>query len=269
MKLHHNPYQIFRTSKTPAGLYARQKWLAEAETEKWKTDFQATVAALQIGQLPDGSWLHASQPTIERLFGLHLTVRSPDPQIETALRWLIEKIRITKNDIQVHDGVGVLNYPLSSLPFVTSRPAMFLTGATLFLATIFGQANDPEILSIYRALTEEGIESNGRWSDRACFHNIFRAMVVHPKFAQESATALAVERLSELQTERGDWGNDLTFYQTLNALSHIETPQAAVQLEKAFSRAIKTQNSDGTWSLAEPEWNTFLVVHALRSKGII
>jgi hypothetical protein len=40
MKLRYDPYQIFRFSKTPIGLYARQKWLGEADTDQWKIDFE-------------------------------------------------------------------------------------------------------------------------------------------------------------------------------------------------------------------------------------
>jgi hypothetical protein len=38
MKLRYDPYQIFQFSKTPVGLYARQKWLGEAETPQWRID---------------------------------------------------------------------------------------------------------------------------------------------------------------------------------------------------------------------------------------
>ncbi len=269
MKLRYDPYQVFRRSKTPAGLYARQKWLNEAETHDWKLDFEGTVSALWIGKMPDGSWRHASQPTIERLFGLHLTVRLPNPEIETALDWLIEKMNLTRNDIQVYGGGNASNVPLTGLPFVMSRPSMFLTGATLFLASIFGRARDPNILTRYRELSEAAIKNEGRWDDNASTHNIFRAMVVHPDFAADSATAMAVDRLAEMQTERGDWGNELAFYQTLNALAHLESPQATRQLEKSFENVVRTQNTDGTWGQTEPEWNSFLVVHALKSKGIL
>jgi hypothetical protein len=94
-------------------------------------------------------------------------------------------------------------------------------------------------------------------------------MVVHPVFAKDKATELAVEYISTFQTQRGDWGNEFRFYQTLNALAHLEFSGARPQLEKAFERLFETQNQDGSWSRSEPEWNTFLAIHALRSKGIL
>jgi len=56
MNLHYDPYQIFRSGKTPSGLYARQNWLEEAESRQWKIDFEETVSTLFADQLPDGSW---------------------------------------------------------------------------------------------------------------------------------------------------------------------------------------------------------------------
>ena len=35
-----------------------------------------------------------------------------------------------------------------------------------------------------------------------------RAMVVHPVFAKDKATALAVKYYADLQTDDGAWGND-------------------------------------------------------------
>jgi hypothetical protein len=80
---------------------------------------------------------------------------------------------------------------------------------------------------------------------------------------------LAVEHLADLQTGAGGWKNGLPFYQTLNALAHLDLPQAEKQLEKAFKRLFENQNSDGTWSRSEPEWNTFLAIHALKNKGLL
>ena len=94
-------------------------------------------------------------------------------------------------------------------------------------------------------------------------------MVVHPIFAKDRATEVAVEHISNFQTKHGDWGSELTFYQTLNALAHLNFLQAKPQLEKAFERLGDTQNKDGSWGRSEAEWNTFLTIHALRNKGLL
>ena len=79
----------------------------------------------------------------------------------------------------------------------------------------------------------------------------------------------SAEHLADLQTDAGGWDNDLPFYQTLNALAHLESQQVDIQLEKAFVLLLENQNSDGTWSQSEPEWNTFLAIHALKNKGFL
>ena len=269
MKLRCDPYQIFQTSKTPAGLYARQKWLGEAESRQWKIDFRETVSTLLADQLADGSWDHGPIATIKHLFGLHLTVRSATEEIDAALNWLMGKISIQNETIHANGKVEVTGIDLKGLPFIPSRLDMLLAGASLFLATIFGRENDPAVLTYYRWLSDQGVKSNGRWFDRASFHNIFRAMVVHPVFAQDKATELAVEMLATLAAKGGGWGNDSTFYQTLNAVAHLDFSQAEPLLDKGFKRLFETQNADGSWSRSEPEWNTFLAVHALKNKGLL
>ncbi len=269
MNLRHDPYQVFRSSKTPAGLYARQKWLGEAESPQWKIEFQETVASLLADQLPDGSWHYAPVVTIRHLFGLHLTVRSTNAKITAALTWLLDQINIQHEKIHVSGEDVAGEADLKGLPFIPSRPTMLLTGAGLFLASIFGRESDPTVLSIYQWLSDQGVKSNGHWFDRASSHNILRAMVVHPVFAKDRATELAVEHLANLQAERGDWGEDLPFYQTLNALAHLNFSQVQPQLEKAFERLFETQNSDGSWGRIQPEWNTFLAIHALKNKELI
>ncbi|MDD3992633.1 MAG: hypothetical protein PHV70_10840, partial [Desulfobacteraceae bacterium] len=84
-----DPYRTFRGSRTPPGLYARQKWLQEEGAAEWRSDFDATVAALYWGQAPDGLWNDSVVETIHRLFGLHLTVRAPDRSIHAALDRLL------------------------------------------------------------------------------------------------------------------------------------------------------------------------------------
>ena len=269
MNLRYDPYPVFRSSKTPAGLYARQKWLREADSRQWKIDFQETVSTLLADQRSDGSWDHAPAPTIKHLFGLHLTVRSTTEKINAALNWLLDKISVQNETIHVEGEAVSTEADLMGLPFIPSRPDMLLTGASLFMASIFGRENDLSVLSIYRWLSDQGLKSNGRWFDRSSSHNILRAMVVHPVFAKDKATELAVEHLANLQAEGGDWGKDLPFYQSLNALAHLDFSQAEAQLGKAFERLLETQNTDGSWSRSAPEWNTFLAVHALRNKGFL
>jgi hypothetical protein len=269
MKLSYDPYQVFQFSKTPAGLYARQKWLAAAETDQWKIDFKETVAALLADQLPDGSWSRSTIETIKRLFGLHLTVRASTAQIDAALTWLLNKIDLRAENSHVLDDDATTTASLAGLPFMPSRKETFLAGATLFLSSIFGRQSDPDVLALYQWLSAAGIKNKGRWFDDASTHNVLRAMVVHPVFAKDKATALAVEHLADLQTHTGTWDPNLPFYQTLNALAHLELNQAQKQLEKAFLLLPGNQNGDGTWSRDEPEWNTFLTIHALKNKGLL
>lgn len=269
MKLHYNPFQIFRGSKTPAGLYARQKWLAEESTLSWQNDFKSCVDTLFIGPLPKGSWQRSSMATITNLFGLHLTVREPNNRINAALDWLLDKIQLRANGLCVQTDSDITRADLSGLPFILSRFKMLFTGATIFLSCIFNRQNDPIVLAIYQWLNKEGFTKENLNVDAASMHNIFRSLVVHPKFTNAGLTVKIVEIYASLQTEDGDWGSGLPFYQTLNALGHLNLSRAEVQLERAFTRLIKTQNSDGTWGSRDLEWNTFLAIHALKNKCLL
>ena len=93
MKLRYDPFSIFKSSKTPSGLYARQKWLGEQDTEDWQTDFNTTTKRLKAGQSSDGSWNQSILQTIDHLFGLHLTIRSSNREIDNALDWLLIQTR--------------------------------------------------------------------------------------------------------------------------------------------------------------------------------
>jgi hypothetical protein len=269
MKLHFNPLQIFKSSKTPAGLYARQKWLGEAGTRQWKTDFEETVTTLFADQANDGSWNQSDVATITKLFGLHLTVRESSDRIDSAINWLVNRIHLQTVAIEPGSEVDIIKESLEGLPFIPSRRDMFLIAASLFLTCIFERDDEPRVLDIYRWLSLEGAKNKGLWFDQACSHNILRAVVVHPVYAKDPATVLAVESLADLQSGAGDWESGLPFYQILNALAHLDIPAANNQLEKAFPRLYKTQRADGSWGERESEWNTFLAVHALRNKGML
>jgi hypothetical protein len=91
--------------------------------------------------------------------------------------------------------------------------------------------------------------------------------VVHPEFSLSNATQLAADVLARVQTPSGKWPAGIPFYQMVNALAHLSLARGEAQLERAFKRLYETQHRDGTWGRSQREWNTFLVVHALKSKG--
>ncbi len=136
----HDPYAVFRSSTTPADLYARQKWLGESSTPQWKEDFTAAVTELVRGQSEDGLWRKSAIETIHRLFGLHLTVRSPDPRIDKGLDALLSIASVALAETQT-DCVAAER--LLSLPFSPGPLAAILVPATLFLGSIFVLADLP------------------------------------------------------------------------------------------------------------------------------
>jgi hypothetical protein len=71
----------------------------------------------------------------------------------------------------------------------------------------------------------------------------------------------------QVQNDSGTWAGAVPFYQTMNALAHLNNSDGDAQLALAFKRLYKTQRQDGTWSLSQPEWVNFLIIHALKNKG--
>jgi hypothetical protein len=68
-KLRHNPYAIFEDSQSPLGLYARQKWLNQGETETYEADFAAAVAKLRYADMNPGNRSERILEQLHRLFG--------------------------------------------------------------------------------------------------------------------------------------------------------------------------------------------------------
>ena len=262
-----DPYQVFRASKTPAGLYSRQKWLGENDDPRWGKDFDATVKRLLAGQSADGSWNQSIITTIHRLFGLHLTVRNPNESINKGLDWLMAVAFKELPRLRKDCSEPITSQNLENLPFTPGCSRYFLSGATLFLASIFGRENDSHVLEAYDWLNEEGIQKNGRWCGWLCSNNIFRAFVVHPRYSKSRAIELALRALARVQNTSGRWPAGVPFYQTVNALGHLASEDAGDQLKKAFKYLSRTQSRDGTWGRSQKEWKTFLVVHAMRRKG--
>jgi len=267
MKLGYNPYVIFASSTTPAGLYARKKWLNQELTPQWKADFQRCVAAILAQQSSDGSWKGSCVDTIRNLFTLHLTIRETNQEIDSALDWLMERaLEAVKGRLL---DVEFLNHErLAALPFAPGDFHTFLTSAALFLASIFGREEDAYVFALYEWYANAILTDKELPREWASLGNILRAFVVHPVYSMNSATERLVTKFAGVQGESGCWENGIDPYQTVNALAHLDAEEADAQVRKAFGYLIAAQNDDGTWGDSGREWNTFLVVHAMKNKGI-
>ncbi len=137
----------------------------------------------------------------------------------------------------------------------------------MFLATIFGRSSQTEINALYDRIVRTFSGSSWETTSPCWIHNSFRAFVVHPDYATHPVTRRIVSWYAQRQTYRGDWGEDIPFYQALNAMAHLDSPEANEQCQAAFAALEKRQNADGSWGNEQREWHTFLTLHALRNKG--
>jgi hypothetical protein len=264
-----DPYPVFQASLTPVGLYARQIWLKEEKDSRWSSDFDEAVQRLLAGQSADGSWNQSIITTIQRLFGLHLTVRNPNESINKALDWITALAFEVLSRIRKDLREPMASRDLENLPFTPGCSGYFLVSATLFLASIFGREDDSRVVEAYEWLNEEGIRKKGRWCGWPCSNNILRAFVVHPGYSRSRATELAVHALALAQDSSGRWPRGVPFYQTVNVVAHLDSEEANAQVKRAFTLLHQRQNKDGTWGRSQKEWNTFLVVHAMRRRSPI
>ncbi len=253
---------IFSGSRSPCGLYARQKWLGEENSPGWCVDYENTVYALRQGQGTNGLWQNSPLVTIHRLFGLHLTVRKTDRPIIAALDALLASMAPAPADNSL-----ISREELTGLPFASGKWGDVATPATLFLCTIFDQPFAPKVLALYdRTITAiSGPQLDA--APPAKVHNIFRALVVHPTYATHQTTMRVVAWYAHRQTADGHWGAKIPFYQALNALAHLTSTAADKQCHAAIASLPSRQNTDGCWGHEQQEWHTFLMLHALRNKG--
>ena len=160
-----------------------------------------------------------------------------------------------------------MNNSLRGLPFSKGCSGYFLYSATLFLSTVFGRDKDSRILSFYEWFDKLGIRNSGKWCGWSCANNILRAFVVHPEYSHSRSVKFLIKSLEGVQNISGKWEKGISFYHTLNALAHLKTFEVDRQLEIAFKRLSQIQNRDGTWGIKGSEWNTFLVIHAIKNRG--
>jgi hypothetical protein len=269
VELHHPPLQIFKASKTPAGLYARQKWLGEPAASKWQDDFHETVLSLMKGQSEEGSWNDSHLETVRRLFGLHLTVRERTEEIDKALGWLITRI-LSHDLLDPPEPVKALAAgAFRALPFTPGQPHLSLVCAILFLVTVFQRRSEPAVVAHYRLLSRWVHQNRGNTNAWPELSNALRALIVHPDYARDPATVALVDDLGEIQDPSGCWPDPIPFFQTVNAIAHLRLDSAHRQWVKVLTVLLNTQNVDGSWGDEDREWNTFLVVHALKNKACL
>lgn len=268
--LYHDPLLIFLNSKTPTGLYARQRWLEQGDAESWKVDFNQTVYELFLGQKMNGSWEDSPLLTIRRLFGLHLTVRNRNKQIEEAIEWLFSQYIFSKEkEPLVRRSAFVPASDLQNLPFSRGCYDHFMTCAILFLASLFGYAYDERVLRTYDKLENNGKGKKEKWCNWSCSNNFLRACIVHPEYKDCERVRFFVSALQKVQKNGGLWPAPIPFYQTVNALGHLDTEQSDDILIRAFRKLRENQNKEGTWGRTDKEWKTFLIVHAIKRKGLL
>ena len=183
-------------STSPAGLYARQKWLGQEKNELWQTDFKECTASLLRGQLRDGSWDSSFIRTVQHLFGLHLTIRQPAEEIERALDWLSDH---TEGSLE---NAVVAGSDLKGLPFTAGDEHSLRLAMTLFLSTIFGRGKNPEIRERYRELSHRALRVPDGWEDYPDISNILRAFVVHPVFSKILQRSVRYKTLHGYRTVR-------------------------------------------------------------------
>ena len=161
----------------------------------------------------------------------------------------------------------IRNNSLRGLPFSEGCSGYFLYSATLFLSSVFGKDKDSRIRLFYEWFDKLGIKNSGKWCGWSCSNNTLRAFIVHPEYSHSLSVKFFIESLQAVQNISGKWEKGISFYSTLNALAHIKTFEVDGQLDAAFKRTLRKQNSDGTWGIKGSEWYTFLVIHAMKNRG--
>jgi hypothetical protein len=174
--LMYDPLNVFCSSKTPVGLYARQKWLHQENRLAWKNDFREIADALFAGQHLNGSWRDSLLTTVHRLFELHLTVRNTNERIEKALEWLLSNEVFLKHEKHLSvKSEKVFARDLQNLPFSHGRFEHFAKCAILFLATIFGKEHEARVIRVYEMLRINGEEKEGKWCTWSGSYNFLRS----------------------------------------------------------------------------------------------
>ena len=257
-QLRYDPLQVFADSKTPAGLYARQKWLQEGKMHNWIHDFKEAVKALRMDQLSDGSWGRSKIKTIQGLFSLHLTVREPDDAIRKGIDWLLCSDSLEQPPVTPRMGANMIcnqdedkieDSSFHGLPFTNGCMNHLGICAALFLANCFGLGEEERITGLYDAIAREIEARDGHWYNIDCTNNALRAFATHSRYARSKSTAMMVNYLGQRQLAVGQVGGQGAI------LSHLQCP-CPPELGKGKtsvheSRGKCSEDSEQRWELGE------------------
>ncbi len=192
-------------------------------------------------------------------------MRAADADIDRALKGLLKCLQ---GRPPANDDRRISAQELAGLPFAPGPWSDIATPALLFLGIIFERVADWGFPELSRAIVSDLSNSpDGEARRPSDLHNRFRALAVHPDYADHPTTQMIVAWYAARQTLQGDWGAAVPFYQALNALAHLTSSTADLLCQKAIDSLPERQNADGSWGREEQEWKTFLTLHALRNKG--
>jgi hypothetical protein len=142
---------------------------------------------------------------------------------------------------------------LQDMPFVKSSVPALLKAMLPFPAIIFGRDGDAAVAKQYNALFWRFAPKLKRWRSIAATQNFLRDLVVQTDLATGREVKTAVRSLERMQGMTGIWQENINPYLTVNALGHLNMPEADRQIKKACARLVHTQNRNGTWGSVRQE----------------
>jgi hypothetical protein len=278
LNLRADPLPLFHEARGPIALHVRARWGRQPRQAAAKA--KAEAARIRRSQAADGSWDGAVADTIHGLFALWLLAPERTPSVDRALDWLLETSHPPLKR-PCPDGASYDNLffrttrrdnrelqQLRNVPFTPGCTGFVKTGAALFFAVQFGRIEDGRVKAAFRSINKTAVARQGKLCCGSCANNIILALAVHPRHRRGRGMAQVVSHLAGSQSPTGNWSGGIPFYPTFWALSHVDLPAAKRQFAAALTRVRRSQNRDGSWGRTQLHLQTFLVLDALRRKGI-
>ncbi len=278
MKFRADPLSFFRNRLEPMALYARRHWLGDDVGHLMNRMAQQ----VEETQFPDGSWDRSVARTIEQMFTLWLLRGGwPTRAMRRGLDWLMETeeppMVCTCNDGGRYDGMlfrlskedRAALRKMDNTPFTSGCGGFVKTGAAMFFCGVLNCHDRPQLKAIHDSLLHTAAVRDGRLCSGSCASNIIQGMVVLPWMRQGAAMQRVIAYLFSCQRSSGKWDDAIPFYQTLFALSQLESPIARQQVQRSLACLEHTQNADGSWGRNRQLICSFLATAAMLQASIL